>query len=342
MSKRGSKNKGLVKIFSAVGNKVFSVGESFQKVPHSVRRSISLTKKSDASEIIQVPDRVSNLENTNDLLWGDITNSGSLGKGSKFSRKFFKRRKTDFYRPDVENKKTQAVRIIIGSCSITTFVLMISLLLGLPFLFSIIGGTLAFLFSVFFIRTYPKRKLNSRVAEVNRVLPYALRHMSTQLSSGIGLPETITSVSRSDYGVLSEEFARVVLDMNKGVSFEDALARMDDRVPSEPLRKTTRHIRRALRTGGDLAKVLNVLADEAAFEMRMKLRDYTQSLNMITMIYMFVSAVIPAMLMITMNVSSGVGRAGISVEVAGVIYLILLPFLLVYFVIMIKKLEPRL
>ncbi|MEM4188856.1 MAG: type II secretion system F family protein, partial [Candidatus Hadarchaeum sp.] len=235
-----------------------------------------------------------------------------------------------------------AVKIIASGFLMAVFTSFLLLYLGVPFLFLIVGGALAFSLTAYFVRTYPKRKLNSRVAEVNRVLPYALRHMSTQLSSGIGLPETITSVSRADYGALSEEFGRVISDMNKGISFEEALARLDDRVPSEPLRKTTRQIRRALRTGGDLAKVLNVLADEAAFEMRMKLRDYTQSLNMITMIYMFVSAVIPAMLMITMNISSGIGRAGISTQAAGVIYLILLPFLLFYFVIMIKKLEPRL
>ena len=126
------------------------------------------------------------------------------------------------------------------------------------------------------------------------------------------------------------------------MGFEEALASMDKRIDSEPLRRATRQIKRALRTGGDLAKTLNVLADETAFELRMKLRDYTQSLNMFTMIYMFVSAVIPAMLMVTLSISSGGGRSGVSPQAAGVIYLVLLPFLLFYFVIMIKKFEPRL
>jgi len=174
------------------------------------------------------------------------------------------------------------------------------------------------------------------------MLPYALRHMGTQLSSGIGLPETIISVSKANYGVLSDEFNRIVRDMNKGLGFEEAITFLDKRVSSEPLQRATRQIRRALRTGGDLAKTLNLLADETAFEMRMKLRDYTQSLNMLTMIYMFISAVIPAMLMITINISAGGGRSGISPQVAGVIYLILLPFLLFYFILVIKGLEPRL
>lgn len=201
---------------------------------------------------------------------------------------------------------------------------------------------MAFAFSMFFTRTQPRRRAKSRVVEVNRLLPYGLRHMGTQLSSGIGLPETMTSVSKADYGALSEEFSRIIRDMNAGLGFEEALASMDKRVDSEPLRRATRQIQRALRTGGDLAKTLNMLADETAFEIRMKLRDYTQSLNMFTMIYMFVSAVIPAMLMITINISAGGGRSGISPQVAGVIYLLLLPFLLFYFILMIKRFEPRL
>lgn len=341
MLKRGV-GKNLVRIFSAVGNTVFSVGASFQKIPNHPRRSTPAIKRQrETTDVFRVVDQVSD---RNSQLWGDVANSIDK-KLAKFSRdfKYLRRIGTDPSRGNIgPTTRKPVIKMIVSGSLVSIIALGFLFFLGVPFLFLIVGVSSAFLFTVFFISTYPKRKLNSRVAEVNRVLPYALRHMSTQLSSGIGLPETITSVSRAGYGVLSEEFSRVILDVNKGASFEEALARLDDRVPSEPLRKTTRQIRRALRTGGDLAKVLNVLADEAAFEMRMKLRDYTQSLNMITMIYMFVSAVIPAMLMITMNISSGIGRATISVQTAGVIYLVLLPLLLVYFVFMIKKLEPRL
>jgi flagellar protein FlaJ len=152
----------------------------------------------------------------------------------------------------------------------------------------------------------------------------------------------MTSVSQADYGIISEEFGRVITDMNAGMSMEEALTALDKRVESEPLRRATRQIQRTLRTGGDLAKTLNSLADETAFEMRMKLRDYTQSLNLITMIYMFASAVLPAMLMIVIMISAAGGGGGITPQAAGVLYLLLLPFMLMYFVLMIKRFEPRL
>jgi flagellar protein FlaJ len=165
--------------------------------------------------------------------------------------------------------------------------------------------------------------------------------MSTQLSSGIGLPETMTSVSHADYGALSEEFGRVIRDMHTGISTDEALSAMDKRVESDALRRAIRQIQRTMRTGGDLAKILNTLADETAFDMRMRLRDYTQSLNMLTMVYMFVSAVIPAMLVVMMLVMGFMGGAMFPIEMIALLYLVLLPFMLFYFVRIIKRMEPK-
>jgi flagellar protein FlaJ len=86
---------------------------------------------------------------------------------------------------------------------------------------------------------------------------------------------------------------------------------------------------------------LDVVAAETAFEMRSRLRDYVQKLNMFTLIYMFLSAVVPAMLMVVVMIAAGRG-GGMTPEKMGIFYLLLLPFLLVYFVFMMKRAEPRL
>jgi pilus assembly protein TadC len=226
--------------------------------------------------------------------------------------------------------------IMAAAAAVITPFLVSQIVLMVPIAF------VAFVFSFMIIRTQPRRIAKARTIEANRMLPYVLRHMGTQLSSGIGLPETMTSVSNADYGSLSEEFGRIVREMHTGVALEDALTAMDERLNSDPLHRGIRHIQRTLRTGGDLAKTLNVLADETAFEMRMKLRDYIQSLNMLTMVYMFASAVIPSMLLITVSISIGGRASSISPQAIAVIYLILLPFMLFYFVMMIKRFEPRL
>jgi len=234
------------------------------------------------------------------------------------------------------------VALVIGSGMIAGILgLVLPLIMGLPFIISFIAGFLGFLFTFALGKSYPRRKAFARTTDVNKTIPYALRHMATQLSSGIGLPETMVSVSKANYGAISEEFERTIHDMNTGMSMEEALAALDTRVNSEPLRRAIRQILRTLRTGGDLSHTLNVLADETAFEMRMKLRDYVQSLNMMTMMYMFASAVIPSMLMVVIMIM-GTQGGGMSPHTAGVLYLLLLPFMLFYFVFMIKRFEPRL
>lgn len=256
--------------------------------------------------------------------------------------KLFKGLDKDLYKANLRIAPERYVALIIGMSIIVGVLAFVLMLLFLPIHLALIGGVLASLFALVFGRTQPKRRARARVVAINRVIPYALRHMATLLSSGIGLPETMTSISQTDYGTLSEEFDRVIRDMHTGMSTEEALATMDRRVDSEPLRRAVRQIQRTLRTGGDLANILKTLADETAFEMRMKLRDYTQSLNMLTMIYMFASAVIPAMLLVTIAVGSRMGGAMLTPASSAVLFLVLLPFILFYFVMMIKRFEPRL
>jgi len=257
--------------------------------------------------------------------------------------KFFKGMDEDLYKANIRIAPERYIALVIGASLIAGIFGFVLLALFLSPLLGVICGVFTFLLALMFGKTHPRRRAKARVVGVNQVLPYALRHMSTQLSSGIGLPETMTSVSRAGYGALSEEFERVIHDMHAGMSMEEALVAMNRRVDSEPLRRATRQIQRTLRTGGDLARILNTLADETAFEMRMKLRGYTQSLNLLTMVYMFASAVIPALLIVTMVVAAGMaGAPPFTTETAGVLFLLLIPFMLFYFVIIIKRFEPRL
>jgi len=256
--------------------------------------------------------------------------------------KFFKGLDEDLNKANIKIPPERYAALMIGMSLIVGVFAFILMFLFLPIPFTLIGGVGTSLFAFALLRTQPRRRAKARVVEVNRVIPYVLRHMATQLSSGIGLPETVTSISKADYRALSEEFGRVVHDMNTGTSMEEALTTMDRRLNSEPLRRAIRQIQRTLRTGGDLADILKQLADETAFEMRMKLRDYTQSLNMLTMIYMFASAVIPAMILVTLAVGSSMGGMMLTPTSAAVLFLVILPVMLFYFVIMIKRFEPRL
>lgn len=268
---------------------------------------------------------------------------GPLKRPAQRLARFFRGLGDDLHRANIDIAPERYAALILGEGIIVgALAAVIAALLQPHVLLALVAGVVAFGGAVALGRAQPGRKARSRATEVDRMLPFALRHMATHLTSGIGLPETMVSVARADYGALSKEFGWAIDEMNAGASVEEALAAVDKRVGSRPLRHATRQIRRAMRTGGDLARVLGLLADETAFELRMKLRGYTQSLNLLTMVYMFASAVLPAMLLVVVSISSRMGRAALTPETAALLYLVLLPLMLLYFAMIIKRAEPRL
>lgn len=365
MPKR-KKKFGLKGFFSSVGGGVIKTGKSAKKVAEAVKVSKPAVKKGD-----EISRRLSEIKRLETIREEELKEEIKLREEEKYEERaelkrplsdrlselfygFLKKPAqrlagslrgltSDLYRANMKIDPEKFAALLIGmSLVITIATVSFMVLLRAPVIFVLLGGVLSFVFVFMIGKSSPKRKAKARATEVNKLIPYALRHMGTQLSSGIGLPETMVSVSNAKYGALSEEFGRTLTDMNAGMSMEEALDAMDNRLNSEPLRRALRQVKRTLRTGGDLSRTLNILADESAFEMRMKLRDYVQTLNMMTMMYMFISAVIPAMLMVVVMISSSGGKSGITPNTAGVLYLVLLPFLLFYFIFMIKRFEPRL
>lgn len=189
----------------------------------------------------------------------------------------------------------------------------------------------------------PNLKKGGRSAEASRELPYALRQMATELRAGLGLHDSMRSVAMSGYGPLSEEFARTLEEIKYGETTENALMDMSERINSEGMKRAIYQITRTLSSGGDLAKTLNVIADDIAYEMRMKLKDYAQKLNSFTMIYMFVAILGPVIFMIMLLAASTVMGGSIFPPIVLIImYLFFFPLIVGFMAFMIKRLEPKL
>jgi len=362
-----AKKKGrFIEFFSTVGGGVFKTGSGATKAARRIGKT--LAGREVAGEPDEVTRRLQELKKLETLRGEREKESGRMEKvwearvelkrplSERLAESFyapplkrpahrmvgfFKGLEEDLYKANLAISPEQYVALMLGVSIIFGVASIIFVLLLTQSLFALAIGAMVSLFTFLLMRNQPKSRAKARAVDINRTMPYVLRHMATQLSSGIGLPETITSVSKTNYGALSEEFGRVIGDMHAGRSMEEALSAMDKRVESEALQRAVKQIQRTMRLGGDLARTLGILADETAFELRMKLRDYTQSLNMMSMLYMFAAAVIPALLVIMMMVSGMMGGAGFTTDTTVVLYIFFLPFLLFYFVVMIKRREPR-
>ncbi len=270
---------------------------------------------------------------------------------SKYTTKasgFFSGLQEDLYRAHIDIPVKKYIAFALGISTILAVVVgIVGTLIFVKFL-GIFGLTIAlpiafltFVFSMFVARIYPKNKVKARRDAFARELPFALRHMATKLAGGSGLFEAINSVARGGYGVLSEEFRRVLLEVERGSSIEDALERMDMRIGSPALRKVIRHIISTIKTGGNIANTLKMLAEEISTEVRMKIKDFIQVLNTFTMVYMFLVIVAPVMLTVLV-IALGISQKTviISPTLMWIIYLAI--FLIsLYFTIVIKKFEPK-
>ena len=168
----------------------------------------------------------------------------------------------------------------------------------ISFFINPIVSLVVFLIVAVVILIYPVSKAGERAALVDKALPFALRQLSTQLKAGLSFYKSLSSLAKSEYGLLSKEFEIVLRDLDSGLSTEEALRLLTQRVKSEGLHKAVLQIIRAMKTGGNLSVVISEIADDVSFETRQQIRDFTEKLNLVSILYIMLGIVMPVVVAI--------------------------------------------
>jgi tight adherence protein B len=113
----------------------------------------------------------------------------------------------------------------------------------------------AVLFSLPFVWLWWKR--STRLKKFGAQLPEAMELVARALRAGHSLGAGLHVVSDEMPEPISKEFGRVYEEQNLGVSLEDALNHMCDRVPNLDLRFFVTSVNIQRQTGGDLAEILD-------------------------------------------------------------------------------------
>lgn len=178
----------------------------------------------------------------------------------------------------------------------------------------------------------PQSNAQKRGDACGTELPFALRHMATELRAGIGLYKTIQTIAKADYGVLSEEFSRTIAEIEEGTDTKDALRHFAARTQSRPLSNALRHIIRALRTGGNLSEIMGTIASDVSFDLRMKVRDYSERLNFFGVIFIFMGIVLPVFVSVLAAIANSGLPIGVSIPLSPpivmIFYFLIMPALL--------------
>jgi len=140
------------------------------------------------------------------------------------------------------------IGLILAAIGIT-----ITLLTRIPLIFAPINGLV--LFSIPFLWLLNKRR--ARLAKFAGQLSDGLELVARALRSGHSLQSGMHVVAEEMPSPIADEFGRVFEEQNLGISVEDSLKAMCERVPNLDLRFFVTSVGIQRQTGGDLAEILD-------------------------------------------------------------------------------------
>lgn len=267
-------------------------------------------------------------------------------------------KKISFYLYSANIKRTLVQHLVLSilySMLVTAFLtfLMFILLTVINPLFLILIPFIALVIFIFAILIFayllPKQKAKQRGIQIDTELPYALRHLSTELQAGIGLYKTLQSIAKNDYGLLSDELSRTIIEIENGTDTKTALRHTALRSQSKNFNVALFHIIRTLNTGGNLAQSINGVADTVSFDLMESAKQFGEKMNFFGIIFIFIAIVLPVFLAVLSAIANApIGQGGelflpgvLSSELLAVVYLIVLPIILGFISFYIKIIEPK-
>jgi tight adherence protein B len=160
------------------------------------------------------------------------------------------------------------VMIGIGAAvwALMIVVLRPSLLIG-AFLFIVIAGL-----TVYGARWYVRNRRTARIAQFQDQLENALRTLASGVRVGLGIRQAFVMTAENSRDPVKTEFTRVVGLSNVGVSLVDAFDQMAARMTNPETAMLARVLRVQSQTGGDLASVLEGLANTIRDRRRLRRR----------------------------------------------------------------------
>jgi len=197
---------------------------------------------------------------------------------------------------------------------------------------------------VFFSRfVYPKVYSSRRQKNIEKNLIPALDDMLVQLNSGVPLFSILVNISASNYGVLSEEFKKIVRKINAGLDQIEVLEEIGEKNPSIFFRRTLWQISNGMKAGSDISIVIRESIHNLNDEQYVQIQTYGNKLNPMVMFYMLSSVILPALAITFLTVISSLIDLTRSFTIGAFIGMFVVVFFLqIMFLGIIKSIRPSL
>ena len=278
-----------------------------------------------------------------------------LRKKSKNYSKIFRKIKGGKLQNYLENSGIDLeVSEYLGICLRTfifSFIILLIIFTSIFFFFKIkdfylYSCLLSMLFSGFIFmkqHSYPKIYCLKKAREIEKNLISSLQDMLVQLESGVPIYDILVNISSSDYGEVSNEFKRIVKEMNSGIPQIQAIDNLINRTSSSYFKKVLWQLSNGLRSGSDMSIVIKDTIDNLNKEQAIQIQSYGAKLNPLIMFYMLIAVIIPSLgLSFLTIISSMVGLSGSLIKLLFLGIFVIIALLQIMFLGMIKSRRPSL
>jgi len=155
----------------------------------------------------------------------------------------------------------------------------------------------------------------SRIRKIDTVFPDFVRDLSSSRRAGMTFTKAILFTSKGSYGLLTKEIKKIAQQISWGSSVEEALTDFSKRINTTSVRRTISLIIEASRSGGNVADVLDVAAEDALEikqlegERRVNMLSYVVVIYVAMLVFMAIIAILAGVFIPTITGSSAEGLA---------------------------------
>jgi tight adherence protein B len=169
-------------------------------------------------------------------------------------------------RADIKLRTSEWLLIRVGSAGL----LFLIALVRFGFLSGIIQAIVAGVIGYFIPQFYLGYKQSQRLKAFNDQLGDTLVLMSNALKTGYSMAQALDVVANKASPPMSQEFDRVVKEVNLGASIEDSIGRMVRRTESADLDMVATAIAINRKIGGNLSEILETISETIRERVRIK------------------------------------------------------------------------
>ena len=196
---------------------------------------------------------------------------------------------------------------VVGFTVLLVLSLVVTVALGLGFLATlatVVGGALVGYMAP---NMYLYQKAHDRAETMQRALPDAIDLLTISVESGLGFDAAVSQVSRNTEGPLSEEFARMLKEMQLGRGRSEALRSMAERSDMPDLRSFVSAMVQADAFGIPVGQVLRVQSSEIRVKRRQWAEEMAQKVP-VKILVPLIFCILPCLFIAVL------GPAGISIS----------------------------